>query len=219
VTNPLRTLVGCAALAAGLWLVTPAGAGTPDLPTDSYKKAAEADLKFLQKRLDELAKSDSPSARSAKPAVAVTLLLASYADALGDTALKADVLKVGEALNDKKYKDAAELGKKLALKPGKGKAGGDLAKLESFEKAKDKDVTYLPTTMKLFSNAVVLKLPSGFNIEKDLKDWTAKSTRRSSTRPRWRSWRCGRPSSTSTPCTTRTRRPAASRTTRRSGRS
>lgn len=175
-TNPLRVVVGCAAFAAGLWLVGPAPAGTPDLPTDSYKKAAEADLKFLQKRLDDLAKSDEPSLRSAKPAVAVTLLIAAYADVLGDKALKDDVLKVGEAINAKKYKDADALAKKLTVKPGSGKAGAALPKLEAFEKAKDKDVTYLPTTMKLFSNAVVLKLPSGFNIEKDLKDWTAKGS-------------------------------------------
>lgn len=176
-TNPLRTLVGCAALAAGLWLLSsPAPAGTPDLPADSYKKAADADLKFLQKRLDELAKSDEPSLRSAKPAVAVTLLLAAYADALGDKAFKDEVLKVGEAINAKKYKDADALAKKLTIKAGSGKAGGDLPKLDAFEKAKDKDVTYLPTTMKLFSNAVVLKLPSGMNIEKDLKDWTAKGS-------------------------------------------
>lgn len=175
-TNPLRTL-GCAALAAGLWLVSStAPAGTPDLPADSYKKAADADLKFLQKRLDDLAKSDEPSVRSAKPAVAVTLLLASYADVLGDATFKTEVLKVGEAINAKKYKDADALAKKLVLKPGSGKAGGDLPKLEAFEKAKDKDVTYLPTTMKLFSNATVLKLPSGMNIEKDLKDWTAKGS-------------------------------------------
>ncbi|MDY3554102.1 cytochrome c [Gemmata sp. JC717] len=176
-TYSLRLVVGCAALAAGLWTLAGNGtAGTPGLPTDSYKKAAEADLKFLQKRLSELAKSEEPSVRSAKPAVAVTLLIAAYADVLGDKALKDDVLKVGEAINAKKYKDADALAQKLAIKPGSGKAGGELPKLEAFEKAKDKDVTYLPTTMKLFSNTTVLKLPSGMNIEKDLKDWTAKGS-------------------------------------------
>ncbi|MBP3955908.1 hypothetical protein J8F10_11490 [Gemmata sp. G18] len=177
-TNSLRTLVGCAVVAAaGLCLVSgPAPAGTPDLPKDSYKKAADADLKFLQTRLDELAKSDEPSARSAKPAVGITLILAAYADVLGDATLKADVIKVGEAIHAKKYKDAAELAKKLAIKPGTGKAGGDLPKLPAFEAAKDKDVTYMPTTMKLFTNTQVLKLPSGLNIEKDLKDWTAKGS-------------------------------------------
>ena len=94
--NPLRILVGCAALAAGLWVVSsPAPAGTPDLPKESYKKAADADLKFLQTRLDELAKADEPSLRSAKPATAATLMLATYADILGDAAFKAEILKVG----------------------------------------------------------------------------------------------------------------------------
>ncbi|MBY0460333.1 MAG: hypothetical protein K2V38_23715 [Gemmataceae bacterium] len=174
-THTFRTLVGCATLAAGVWLViAPALAGTPDLPADSYKKAADADLKLLQKRLDELAKSEAPTARTAKPAVASALLLAAYADVLGDAAFKAEVLKVAELVEAKKYKDAAGAGAKLAIKPGTGKAGGDLPKLESFEKAKDKDVTYLPATMKLYGNTTVLKLPAGMNIEKDLKDWTAK---------------------------------------------
>jgi hypothetical protein len=177
VTTKLRILTVVAALVAGLCLADgPAPAGTPDLPKDSYQKAAAADLKFLQTRLDALAKSDEPSLRSAKPAVGAALVLAAYADALGDAALKADVLKVAEAINAKKYKDAAELGKKLAVKPGAGKTGGDLPKLEAFEKAKDKHVTYLPTTMKLFSNTTVLKMPSGMNIEKDLKEWTAKGS-------------------------------------------
>ena len=174
--NPLRILVGCAALAAGLWVVSsPAPAGTPDLPKESYKKAADADLKFLQTRLDELAKADEPSLRSAKPATAATLMLATYADILGDAAFKAEILKVGEAVYAKKYKEAAEMAKKLTIKPGTpGKPGGPLAKLAAFEKEKDKDITYLPTTMKLFSNTQVLKIPAGLNIEKDLKDWTAK---------------------------------------------
>ena len=175
-TNPLRTFVCCLALVAGLWLISnPAPAGTPDLPKDAYKKAATADLKFLQTRLDELAKAETPSLRSAKPAVAITLLIAAYADALGDTALKADVLKVGEAINAKEYKNAAAMAKKLAIKPGTGKLG-DLPKFAPFESAKDKDVTYLPTVMKLFSNTQVLKIPSGLNIEKDLKELTAKGS-------------------------------------------
>ncbi len=175
--NPLRILVGCAALAAGLWVVSsPAPAGTPDLPKESYKKAADADLKFLQTRLDELAKADEPSLRSAKPATAATLMLATYADILGDAAFKAEILKVGEAVYAKKYKEAAEMAKKLTIKPGTpGKPGGPLAKLAAFEKEKDKDITYLPTTMKLFSNTQVLKIPAGLNIEKDLKDMIAKT--------------------------------------------
>lgn len=176
--NPLRTLVGCAALAAGLWIVSgPAPAGTPDLPKDSYKKAADADLKFLQGRLDDLAKEATPVPRSARPATGVVLLLAAYADALGDPAFKADVLKVGEAIEGKKYKDAAEIAKKLTIKPGAAKLG-DLPKFGPYEAKKEEDrkVMYLSTTMKICSNTTVLKTPSGLNIEKDLKDWTAKGT-------------------------------------------
>ena len=180
--NPLRILVGCAALAAGLWLVSsPAPAGPPDLPKDSYKKAADADLKFLQTRLDELAAAAEPAPRSAKVAVGTALMLSVYADALGDATLKADVLKVGEAVDAKKYKDAATLGKKLAVKPGAAKAG-DLPKFAPFEtkfagkdKVNDLRLMYLSRTMAISSNTQVLKVPAGMNLEKDLKDWTAKA--------------------------------------------
>ena len=175
--NPSRVLVGCAALAAGLWLVTgPAPAGTPDLPADSYKKAAAADVKFLQERLDELAKADTPLTRSAKPATAVALLVAAYADALGDPALKDGAIKVGEAIEAKNYKEASALANKLAVKPGGGKAGGDLPKLPFYEAKKDKSSFYLSTTMKVFSNTKVLNIPAGLNIEKDLKEWTARGS-------------------------------------------
>jgi hypothetical protein len=159
-----------------MWFIAaPAPAGTPELPQDAYKKTAEADLKFLQTRLEELSKAAAPNLRSAKPALATALLLATYADGLGDKKLREDAIKVAEAVNDKKYKDALELASKITIKPGTGGGKGDLPKLEAFEKAKDKDVTYLPHTMALFANKTVLQIPRGMNIEKDLKDWTNKA--------------------------------------------
>ena len=71
----LRTLVGCAALAGGAWALTStASADTPDLPADSYKKAADADLKFLQTRLGELAKKGPVVASAAAAVVPVSRL-------------------------------------------------------------------------------------------------------------------------------------------------
>lgn len=175
-TYPLRTLVGCAALAAGLWLVSgPAPAGVPDLPKDSYKKAADADLKFLQARLDDLAAAEKPAAASADRGIATAILLATYADGLGDAALKADALKVAEAVHAKKYKDAADMAKKLAIKPGTGKAGGELPKLASFEAATDKSAAYLAATMSLYSNTTGGGKAGGMNIQKDLREWTSKT--------------------------------------------
>ena len=162
----LRTLVGCAALAAGAWAITTAAyADTPDLPTDSYKKAAEADLKFLQTRLGELAKKEAAGDKildgQVKPALGVALLLTAYGDVLGDAGLKADATKVAEAIANKKYKDANDLGKKLAIKAGKGKVGPLTKPLKS-------DEAMLGAVMSPFRGGSV----GGLNIDRDIKDMT-----------------------------------------------
>lgn len=164
--HSLRTLVGCAALAAGVWVVTGAAfADTPDLPADSYKKAADADLKFLQTRLGELAKKEAAGDKildgQVKPALGVSLLLVAYGDVLGDSALKADATKVAEAIAAKKYKDANELGKKLAVKAGKGKVGPLSKPLKS-------DEAMLAAVMSPFRGGSV----GGLNIDRDIKDMT-----------------------------------------------
>ena len=161
----LRTLVGCAALAVGVWAITStATADTPDLPADSYKKAAEADLKFLQTRLGELAKKEAAGDKlldgQVKPALGVALLLTAYADVLGDSALKSDALKVAEAINKKEFKNANDLGKKLAVKPGKGKPA---AMPKPF-----KDELMLAAVMSPFRGGSV----GGLNIDRDIKDMT-----------------------------------------------
>jgi hypothetical protein len=158
----LRTLVGCAALAALCAAVGTSAATTPDLPAPSYKKAAEADLKFVQTRAADLAKKAAggekvPDGQS-KPAVGAALLLAAYAEVLGDAALKGDALKVAEALQKKDFKAGAELAAKLALKPGSGKVG-PLAK-------PFKDATQLEIVMQPYRVAI----GGGLNIEKDIRD-------------------------------------------------
>ncbi len=164
-SHSLRTLAGCAALAAGLWAVTAAAAAdAPDLSKESYKKAADADLKFLQTRLGELAKKQAAGDKlldgQIKPALGVALLLTVYGDALGDAALKADAVKVAEAIFKKDFKEADALGKKLAVKPGAGKPG---ALPKPF-----KDEVMLAAVMSPFRGGTV----GGLNIDRDIKDMT-----------------------------------------------
>jgi len=165
VSHSLRTLVGCAVLAAGLWAVTATAADAPDLPKDSYKKTAEADITFLKTRLGELAKAQAAGDKlldgRIKPALGVTLLLSAYGDALGDAALKADALKVTEAIGKKDFKGANELAQKLSVKPGAGKAG-------ALPKPLKDDEAMLAAIMSPFRGGSV----GGLNIDKDIKDMT-----------------------------------------------
>jgi hypothetical protein len=168
VTHPLRTLVGCAALAAGLWVITAASAAgpeAPELPKESIKKAADADLKFLQERLADLAKKQAGGMKlldgQIKPALGVALLLAAYGDALGDANLKADALKVIDAIDQKKFAMADGLAKKLAVKPGAAGKPGPLPKPL-------KDERMLEAVMSPFRGSTV----GGLGIDKDIKDMT-----------------------------------------------
>ncbi len=165
-SHPLRTLGGCAALAVGLCVVTaPATADTPVLPTDAYKKAAGADLKFLQGRLADLVKKEAGGAKlldgQVKPALGIALALSAYGDALGDATLKADAIKVAEAIAKKNYKGADALAQKLAVKPGTPAKPGDPAK-------PFKDELMLVAVMSPFRGTSV----GGLNIDKDIKDMT-----------------------------------------------
>jgi hypothetical protein len=164
--------VGGFVLAAGLWfLASSATAGTPALPKDSYKKAAEADLAFLKQRLTELVKIEAAKEKVkdsvAKPAIGVAMLLAVYADALGDNALRTDSLKVADAVIVKDYKGALEIAKKMSVKPANAAGKGDLPKLASFEKDK---VKYLEHAMTLFRNKTILETPGGLHIQQDIRD-------------------------------------------------
>lgn len=165
-THTLRTLVGGTALAVGAWLLVGAAtaANTPDIPADSYKKAADADIKFLQTRLGELVKMEAEGAKildgKVKPALGVALMLGAYADVLGDAALKGDALKVAEAINGKKFKDANDVAKKLTAKAGTGKPAAMPA----------------PTGIKSETMLVAIMSPTrgasvgGLNIDRDIKD-------------------------------------------------
>jgi hypothetical protein len=167
VSHTLRTLAGCAALAAGLWAVTAgARADTPQLPKDAYKKAAEAEIKFLQTRLDELAADAKPKDGKVKPAATAALALAVYADALGDATLRADAMKIAEALaaKNRDIKGAAGAAKKLAVKPGAGPGKGGLPKVGTDDKM-------LELSMQFFRP----RAGGGLGLEKDLDDYTGKT--------------------------------------------
>ena len=161
-TNKLRVFAGATVLAAGLWFLSGAAAA-PTLPTDSYKKAAAADLAFLNKRLDELAEMEKPKDGVRKPALTAAVMLSVYGDILGDPALKADALKVAEALMKKDIKGAAALAKTLAVKPGAAAGAGGLPKLNKFD-------------LELVMNPFRAGKAGGMNIEKDIRDMLAKES-------------------------------------------
>jgi cytochrome c556 len=130
---------------------------------DSYKKAAEADVKFLQTRLGELAQKQAAGENllqgHIKPALGVALLLAAYGDALGDSTLKGNALKIIEAINAKKFQDANTLAKNLTVKPGQS------GKLDALPKPLQPDAM-----LEAVMNPYRLSKVGGLNIEKDIRD-------------------------------------------------
>lgn len=166
-THPLRILLGCTmlvALSVG-FVASSATAESLHLSKDSYKKAAEADVKFLQTRLADLAKKQKAGDRlldgQIKPALGVALLVIAYGDALGDAPLKDNALKVAEAIDAKDFTKADEWAKKLAVQPGMPAAGGKLPK-------PFKDDLILMAVMSPFRGGTV----GGLNIERDIRDMT-----------------------------------------------
>jgi hypothetical protein len=143
----------------------PATADTPVMPKDSVKKTADADLKFLQDRLSDLVKKQASGAKlldgQIKPALGASLMLSVYGDALGDAALKADAIKVAEAINKKDFKAAEGLAQKLAVKPGTPGKPGALPK-------PFKEDLMLAAVMSPFRGSTV----GGLGIDKDIKDMT-----------------------------------------------
>ena len=81
-TTPLRMLAGGAALVAGLWLLTDAAAA-PELPKDTYKKVADADIAQLQKHIahiiDNLESNPKEANRYGPTTRGLAMMLAAYA--------------------------------------------------------------------------------------------------------------------------------------------
>lgn len=159
-TNSFRVLVGGAALAAGLWFLTAAAtrsSAAPPLPKDTFKKAVEADIAALQKAIDTCASDPKEARRHGPTARSLAMMLALYAEATGDAALRTDAIKVAETLGKKDWKAAGDLAKKLAAKPG----AAALAPDNLHAKAK----YGLDEVMSPFRGGTV----GGLNIEKDIR--------------------------------------------------
>jgi cytochrome c556 len=169
-SRALRTFGCCAALAVGLSALTSSAADAPSLPKDSAKKAADADLKFVQSRVAELIKKQAAGGKvldgRLKPALGASLALAGYGEALGDAALKSGAVKLAEALAKKDLAAAETLAKGLSVKPGAaGTAGVPASPL--------KPELTLEAAMSPFRGQTV----GGLNIDKDIKDWSKKGAK------------------------------------------
>jgi len=165
VTQMLRVFVGCAAVGVAALFLRPAPAAndTPDLPAASVKKAADADLKFVQGRVADLAMKQKGGAKlldgQIKPALGASLMIAVYADILGDKALKDGIVKVAEAIAKKDFATADDAAKKLTVKPGTPGKPGPLP-------APFKTEVMLEAVMQPFRPSAI----GGLNIDKDIKE-------------------------------------------------
>ncbi|MCS6863549.1 MAG: cytochrome c [Gemmataceae bacterium] len=145
------------------YLAATAQADNAATAADSYKKAAEADVKFLQTRLAELAQKQAAGENllqgHIKPALGVALLLAAYGQAMGDNTLRGEALKIIDAIQAKKFADANTLAKNLAVKPGQP------GKLDALPKPLPPDAM-----LEAVMNPYRLTKVGGLNIEKDIRD-------------------------------------------------
>jgi hypothetical protein len=160
VITQIRLTAGGSALLVGLWFLS-AAPGAPELPKDTYKKLIESDIANLQKHLDHivssLAENPKEANRHGPTTRGLAMLLAACAEATGDEALRNDALKIAEVLGKKQWKEAAELAKKLAAKPGTAPLkASNLHAMHKFG---------LDEVMSPFRGSTV----GGMNIEKDIR--------------------------------------------------
>jgi hypothetical protein len=149
-------LAGGTVLFAGLWFLAGANAAPP-LLKDTYKKVAEADIAQLKKTLATCEGDASMAKRYGPTAKSLAMILATYGEITGDTALKDQALKVAEAVGGKKYDTASALAKNLAVKPGAAPLPpSGLAKLGKYS---------LDEVMSPFRGGAV----GGLNIEKGIR--------------------------------------------------
>jgi len=159
----IRRFVGGVGLIAGLWLAlgtseTPAKAPTP-IPAEVSGKMIDSDIAFLQKGLEK-----TPEKAAVPTLKSTAMLIALYAqnnlggkDADAMAALRAQALKVAEALNKKDYKAASTEAGKLKSPPAStDKKALKLHEMHKFD---------LSEVMSTFRNS-----PRGLNIEKDIRD-------------------------------------------------
>ena len=150
-TAMLRPLTGGTALVAGICFLAAAAAAPADLPKETSKKAAAADVAALQKKLDDIATDPAKNRGAVRTAKALALTLNAY----GDEATKGQAAQVLLALGTKDYKAAAEAGKGLASPKA------DAAAVKKMDGKYD-----LEDVMSPFRAAK----SGGLNIEKDIRD-------------------------------------------------
>src|SRR5689334_5261800 len=95
-------VIGCALAAR------PDDPPEPLIPKESFRRAAEAGIAFLQKALPELAKAEKPLQGRINASKGVATLLVRYSEWLGDDALYSQAVKVRLKLEEKDWKGAAE---------------------------------------------------------------------------------------------------------------
>jgi hypothetical protein len=133
----------------------------PLIPKESFRRAADAEIKFLQKTLPELAAAEKPLQGRIDASKGIAALLVRYSEWLGDDALYSQAVKVLLKLDAKDLKGAAEESK--ALKEPKV----DQATLKAA----------LPkVTGDIFSPFRGTQT-GGLNIDRDIKDMTKRTTR------------------------------------------
>ena len=159
-TIQLRLLAGGFALAAGLWFLSAAPAA-PALPKIAYQKAIRADIAQLQMHLDHivenLASNPKEANRYGPTTRGLAMMLAEYAEATGDEKLRTDSLQLADLLSKKQWKEAAQMAKTLASKPGSAPLkSSDLHKMHKFN---------IEEVMSPFRSGTV----GGMNIEKDIR--------------------------------------------------
>jgi hypothetical protein len=157
-----RSALALAALVAFALAARPIDPHAPALAKESYRRAADAEIAFLQKALSEIAASEKPLAGRTRASKGVAVLLVRYADALGDDALKSQATKVVLTIAEKDWKGAAEESKTLKEpKADKAALKAALPKLTHAE-------VFAP-----FRGATV----GGLNIDRDIKDQTKVTTK------------------------------------------
>lgn len=188
-TTKLRLSVGGTALAAGLLFFSGATAAPVELPKDTYKKLAEADVALLKQHLKMLSQSpEDPNIKGHhRTARALSVMLAYYGEATGDQALRDQALKVADELEKirkaahtptakratdgsnaaiaKGGKAAADLADKLAVKPGAAPL-----KASPLHSTRGFDLEELMGPFRRGEDKAGGKHYGGLNMEKDIKD-------------------------------------------------
>jgi hypothetical protein len=143
-----------AGLVAGVLCLSLATAAPPALPKDSYKKATATDIDFLQTKLQAIVAAPAANRGALRTVKGLALIVAVYAEADKNDALKSQVLKVYGAMEKKDPVAALEAAKGLSA-----------PKIDPAVKGPAANMVELADIMSPFRVAKA----GGMNIESDLK--------------------------------------------------